>query len=239
MKPFFPKILRLVAALFLVLFFVFFAANSQAAEKAVGIVEFSKGKITFKNKNQGNRKAQAGTEIFNGDYIKTSKNSHVVILFHDKTRMHVGPQTKIKVTKFLYNEKNQVMDSLLDLISGQIRVWTQKKQASHSGYHLKTKNAVAGLRGTELELVYWSHIQFTMLAVFQGEATIAGTYAPETVTKIRPGNCSWVADKREASKEKPMAEGPSFFHPIGDGQKEPPPFKNPWPDDINKDELKY
>lgn len=177
---------------------------------------------------KGSRKAVSGESIFVGDRITNNSSSRLVLQFTDGSNLHVGPSTRITVTEYLYDGKGNVLRNLLDLARGQVRLWTSKRYKEES-IQFRTRNAVAGVRGTTVEMVYWRWLHVSMVGVLDGEAVIrhrAKNLPGDQI--VKPDQCGWVFRDEKAFPAIPLKDAPNFFSLLGDGSKEPTEFKDPW-----------
>ena len=216
-----------------------FAKASPAAgsTQMIGKVEKAFGEVRVKNKTMGKRFAVKGAEMYIGDLIKTDADSRLVIRFQDDSRIHVGPNSKFMITEHLLRKKSGVGTAILDLIYGQVRLWTAAKGPDLS-YQIRTKNATTGVRGTELEVVYWRQTKFTMVAVVSGEVEMQDRYREDAKPQaIAKGQCGWAIKKKGVSEAFPMEKAPEFFRFIGNGDKAPPEPKTPPPGDVDEDDF--
>jgi hypothetical protein len=213
-------------------------ALPAAAEPAVGKVTLSAGKPLVRSKAHGKRFAAVGIDVYTGDLIVTGAKERVVITFQDQMNLHVGPSSRLVLTEFVIPKERHRVRALIDLARGQIRLWTLRKLAEED-VQIRTRNAVAGMRGTTLEVGYWRWLRFSMVAVFDGEAYLRGPKADHgPVRSVKKGECGWVVKGREPAETRPMAEAPNFFRPIGDGTEQPAAFQDPWPSEMNDPKLK-
>lgn len=209
-------------------------ASTAVEPIPVGKIILVKGVVVVKNDPSGKRLAEPEGPIFMDDLIKTKKDARVVIRFKDATQIHVGPSSRLKITKYLFDEKKNSVSALFDLLRGQLHVLTGKAGDSRAMI-FRTKNSAAGIRGTDFEMAYWRRLRFSFVAVNHGAVKVENTKTQDSGNTIESGQCGWVIQKHKASEPKPMAEAPKWFKPIGDGEKDPPPFVEPWPNQAREE----
>ena len=92
------------------------------------------------------KKIQVGISIPEKSLVQTKKAGKVELKFDDGTIVRVGPKTKLQLSKLV--GKDGKNNTEFDLLSG--RVWNKiKKQIGRKPqFKVKTRTAVAGVRGT-------------------------------------------------------------------------------------------
>lgn len=125
-----------------------------------GYVPFEKNDIAFENKKNspqtksaGDEKIDLGTEIFEADTIYSDHQGRVKIEFDDGNIVLLQKDSSIKIDKYELEETKR--QALIELIKGQIRNQVKKKyNGQTTKYEVHTKNAVAGVRGTDFIVNY-------------------------------------------------------------------------------------
>ncbi len=127
--------------------FSFNKETGQAVPTFVGEIKFFKGNV-FKA-NQGRLTAiKEGTRFYKNDTIVTEEKSFAKILIVDDTTLNIGPKSELKFSEFNYIDKTN-RSIIYSFIKGQVRAIIKNK-AKDGDLQIKTKNAVMGIRGTEL-----------------------------------------------------------------------------------------
>lgn len=94
--------------------------------------------------------ATVGMAVELGDRLVTGKKARIKILFSDDSLLTVGGKTELIITEHLFDAKAAKRQTIIELIKGKLRALVQKDVAGISGtFEVHTKNAVAGVRGTE------------------------------------------------------------------------------------------
>lgn len=84
------------------------------------------------------------------DVLETGSKGKLQIKFKDGNVLTLTPKTKLKVTTMIYQPERQEKRTVLDLLKGKIRNKVhQKYKGANSHYRVRTKSAVAGVRGTD------------------------------------------------------------------------------------------
>jgi hypothetical protein len=91
----------------------------------------------------------AGTKLETGDLLSTGKDGRISVTFIDDSRFSVGPDSRIRLTRFDFDDathkgtsQTQVEKGALAVVSGQIAHENPK------GMTVQTPTSVLGVRGT-------------------------------------------------------------------------------------------
>lgn len=137
-----------VFALFI--FAVLFAPLSQA-EAACGKFVVVKGnvQIDFAKEKRSDR-ARVGTEVCAGDSISAAVDSRAKIKMVDNNELNISPETVMKIAAYEYKPEENKKKVLLDVLKGKVRSTVKQKYDGQANtFQVKTKAAVAGVRGTD------------------------------------------------------------------------------------------
>ncbi len=116
---------------------------------SIGKITVLKGKVTI-TRDGGDIRAKSGSILEKRDFIQTSKNAKVQIVFTDKTIFTIGKNSTLDIADYLYDEaqpsknkaKFNVLKGAFTSITGRIGKLNKSK------FKLKTKSASIGIRGT-------------------------------------------------------------------------------------------
>jgi len=135
----------------ILLIFVFNCFNfSFAAEKIIGNIGFSIGKIT----NQNGKELKAGDLIYFGDIIKSDNKSKSQILLLDETVITLGEETSIILDEFVYDPKTNLGKISTNIIDGSVKVLSGKiSEKNPENLIVKTAAGTIGTRGTEFQTI--------------------------------------------------------------------------------------
>ncbi|MDB2405519.1 FecR family protein [Arcobacteraceae bacterium] len=91
-----------------------------------------------------------GRIINKNDFITTSTNSKLQIVFNDNTIFTIGQNSTLKIADFLYDENKPIANKVqLNVLKGVFTSITGRiGQLNKSKFKLKTKSASIGIRGT-------------------------------------------------------------------------------------------
>ncbi len=117
------------------------AAEIGTLKKAVGAATVERGKTVIP--------ARPGTRLDVGDVLVTGKDGRIAVTFIDNARFAVGPNSRIALTRFEFDDAShqgkfdaKVLKGQLAVISGQIAHENPK------GMTVQTPTSVLGVRGT-------------------------------------------------------------------------------------------
>lgn len=94
--------------------------------------------------------AEVNLNVFEGDEIETEKTGKVRVAFHDGNVLNIAPETKVTIEK--HSREGGRRKTLLNLMYGKMRSQVNKNNKyddQTSYFRVKTKSAVAGVRGTD------------------------------------------------------------------------------------------
>lgn len=99
--------------------------------------------------------------------ILTKKGSIVIIRFKDKTRMVIGPKSKV-IVQHVGKQKQ----GIVSLLKGKIRASVSKNTKKNIKFVVKSKTAAMGVRGTTFQATFNPNNNVTSLLTFNGEVAI-------------------------------------------------------------------
>ncbi|MCB0408134.1 MAG: FecR domain-containing protein [Bdellovibrionales bacterium] len=124
---------------------------SDAFAEAHGVFRVVKGSVQLKSgKDGGISRAKIGQKVFPKDTIITGKDSRAKIVMVDKNVINVSPESNVVFENYEYEPEKQKKNVLLNVIYGKVRSKVnQKYDGEQAKFQVKTKSAVAGVRGTD------------------------------------------------------------------------------------------
>jgi hypothetical protein len=134
------------------------ASKPENEKPGVGVVKFIEGKAyIFSSPNATlaeKTPITAGSEVHEQDHVETDSTGKVQIAFNSGNLLNITPNSELVITEgsdSLPMSKKKRM--ILDLIKGKIRnKVNQKYDGEESFYKVRTKSAVAGVRGTDFTI---------------------------------------------------------------------------------------
>ena len=124
------------------------ALTSSPALAEIARVKSSSGSAIVQ-RGAAHLPATTGQELHAGDWLVTGKDGRVSLTFIDKTRVAVGPNSRIAVSKFEYDRTRQQGSFITQVDRGSLAVVSGK--IAHSGrdaMKVRTPNSLLGVRGT-------------------------------------------------------------------------------------------
>lgn len=115
----------------------------------IGRIKSQVGAATV-TRNGAVMSARPGFVLEQGDVVLTGKGGRVGIAFQDDTRMAVGPNSKLRLTQFVYDRARQkgafvtqVDKGSLGVVSGRIA------KSGRDAMKVRTPTSMLGVRGTK------------------------------------------------------------------------------------------
>lgn len=132
------------------------------------------------------REALAGDELFEGDTLLTGAGGKIKVLFRDDSLVTLSGNARIEVTGYRVDAGTKLRKSVLTLVRGKVMSLVSRMYANpESGFEVKTKTAVAGVRGTRF--VVETGDGPDRVATFEGTVAVSRTDGKGQVT-VAAGN---------------------------------------------------
>jgi hypothetical protein len=115
------------------------------------------GRTTDVNKNAfadaiGSRRAlELGSPVVAEETISTDKLGKAAFRFVDDTELSVGPNSTLKLDRFIYDPDTSVRSFVIRATKGMFRFVTGR--LDHDSYVIRTPSAVIGVRGTQFDVM--------------------------------------------------------------------------------------
>jgi hypothetical protein len=122
--------------------------SAFASQGVIGRVKIATGIATIE---RGTQKIPAapGVTLFKGDRLVTGKNGRIGVTFNDNTRFAAGPNSRVSVAEFAFNDTTRqgrfvtnVDKGSLAIVSGHIA------KSEKDAMRVRTPTALLGVRGT-------------------------------------------------------------------------------------------
>jgi hypothetical protein len=127
-----------------------FQALAQVPPVAAGRVKVASGSVSVVRGAQ-TQAAVPGTEVFEGDVLRTAADGRLSVMLKDESRLALGPASELTLTRFAYAPSDQQLGlgvrlarGMLSYVSGLIA-----KLAPES-VRLQTPTSIIGVRGTHV-----------------------------------------------------------------------------------------
>lgn len=125
-------------------------ASVVAAAADAGVVKRVQGAVSLQRGTQ-TLPVAAGTAVQVGDRLVTGTDGHVGLTLADDTRLTAGPGSTLVVSDFRFDSTTNDGNVLVQLLKGSLHfVSGLIAKQSPQNVNVQTRNAMMGVRGTEL-----------------------------------------------------------------------------------------
>ena len=95
--------------------------------------------------------AIVGTPVYAEDSLGTGADGRVGLTLRDDTRLSIGPQTTIEISRFVYAQSDSQFAFVLKVVRGVVAYVSGRiAKLSPDAVRLETPSAIVGVRGTRL-----------------------------------------------------------------------------------------
>ena len=118
-------------------------------QEVAGTIASASGAVSV---TQGGRvqRAQAGMKLLAGDRIATGPGGHTEIKLRDDTLLAMGPDSRMRISRFRFDPKTNAGSMLLTVIKGALRVTTGLiGQRSPDAVQIRTMVGTIGISGAQ------------------------------------------------------------------------------------------
>jgi len=142
-------LLRFVASLAIVLVA---AATPVYAQEPAGHVKTVSGTAMIVRAS-GTTPAKPGEPVFATDTLRTAADGAVGVTLKDDTRVSLGPNSEMKVDRYVYTPGEGGLGMVLKFVRG-VAVYVSGRMAklSPDSIRLETPSAIVGVRGTTVAI---------------------------------------------------------------------------------------
>ena len=125
------------------------ALLAQPAMAEIGRIKSTVGPVSIQ-RGTTTVPAQPGYKLEPGDTVITGKTGRVGIAFLDDTRFAIGPDSKIKMTTYVYDRPRQSGTFLTEVKRGSLGVVSGKiAKSGKDAMKVRTPTSMLGVRGTK------------------------------------------------------------------------------------------
>lgn len=199
--------------------FSLFFTQVTLATAVIGKATKVRGTVTLLNVGERDAKiVKEGTPIRKDTSILTEKRSFVQITLFDKSKIILGPDSKMIIDKVPKQDTG-----LVNLMKGKVRSEVKKAATKNKDkLYIRTQTAAIGVRGTDFQTIYNPQNNITSLLTFEGEVAMAKTertknlmdnevlkreLSKKDVTKVKNGRYASVTKNLEKTT-KPIKISP-------------------------------
>ena len=188
---------------------LFFSKVSQASE--CGIFKVVKGNVTYK-KNSGDifRKARINKKVCSGYVVKTQKDSRAKVQMPDGNEINISTDSKIIIEQYRRDSQKDQKKVFLNILYGKIRSNVQDKYKGNenSYYKVKTKSAIAGVRGTEFLTSFNKKTQKSRVVTFKGEVSVSEILNGKIGSEVLLKSGQYTSNSLGSKLQKPQSLPP-------------------------------
>jgi hypothetical protein len=124
------------------------AAMPATAGEAIGGLRKVSG-TAFIERNNERIAAKDGLAVMQNDVIKTGKNGALGIVFRDNTRLSIGPETELTLTRFVFAPAQNRFGFLTRIAKGTVAYISGSiGKLAPDAVAIETPTATIGIRGT-------------------------------------------------------------------------------------------
>jgi hypothetical protein len=152
------KLLHCFVALSIGLFLAL-PAHAAGEGTAVGVNPDAVARIS-----SADRILKVGSDVSVGELIVTGGSGQVQIVFHDSTRLVVGPGSALLIESYLLSGPNTARKLAINTLSGSFRFISGN--SPKSAYSIQTPTAAIAVRGTAFDLIVSQ--QQTLVMLYEG-----------------------------------------------------------------------
>ena len=137
-----------IAAMLLTLLLLGTTAAPAPGADPVGFIRSAEGAGLVQREGR-DLAAQEGLELVEGDVIRTASDGRVGVLFHDDTRVGLGPSSEVRVVRYRFRPARDDLAFVLQIARGAVTYVSGKIAAlGPSHVRIETPVGVVGVRGT-------------------------------------------------------------------------------------------
>lgn len=154
------------------------AAQADEIGKATSVVPAT-------NYTRGTQIAALATDdtVQQNDLVKTSAKGSTEIKFVDGTVLTIGPNSEVVLDKMIF-EGDQAKNATIRVVRGAMRFASGR--SDHSAYHIETKVATIGVRGTVIDVSYDNDKM--IYSTVEGDAEVCNRNTGVGCRRVRAGD---------------------------------------------------
>jgi hypothetical protein len=153
----------------------------RSAWSACGEVLVSKGDVKIESGADGKSSpAPAGTKVCQGDTVIAGAQSRAKVKMEDGNELNISPESRIKLETYEYKPADNKKKVMLNVLYGKVRAATREENMYNdkatdgqaNTFQVKTKSAVAGVRGTDFLTSFDRRTTKTEIVTFRGKVQV-------------------------------------------------------------------
>jgi hypothetical protein len=157
------------------------AIGTENANAACGEVAISKGEVKIENiKTKVSTAAVKGAKVCQGDAIVAGPQSRAKIVMEDGNELNISPESRIVLEQYEYKPADNKKKVMLNVLYGKVRAATKEENmygdkaadGQANAFQVKTKSAVAGVRGTDFLTSFNRNTNRAEIVTFKGRVDV-------------------------------------------------------------------
>jgi hypothetical protein len=163
------------------------------AQSVHGVFKVVKGDVTVVTSDGKKEKAKLGMKVFPKDRIRTAKDARAKVVMVDNNELNITPETEIVIEDYKFNPEENKKNVIINVMYGKLRAKVEQKYDDDNKFQVKTKSAVAGVRGTDFFTSYARANNETRVVTFEGRVefgSIGSQGRIENAVFVGPGQMS-------------------------------------------------
>ena len=192
------------------------AGMSEAATQEVGKIIAAIGTVNVVRVESGKSESlSVNSLIYLNDTIKTADDGRAKVLLSDDSILKVAPSSELQVSSMVAGTSED--KTVVNLLKGRLRSVIGKKLGPQASYEIRTAVAVAGVRGTDFEVMTVSGGQ-TAIRCFEGKVAVLniGPGVTEMVL-LTPNTFTTINTGKAPGKPQPIGPDESLPDKVGAG----------------------
>jgi hypothetical protein len=134
---------------FFALFMFLISIPTILSAQSVALVKSVKGEVSVTHESKKVNTLKVGDKIFVKDFIKTTENSNIGLIFEDNTLISIGSNSEFSVDEYLFEPADKKVKFGSNLLKGTMACITGLiPKINPNAMEIKTKSASIGIRGT-------------------------------------------------------------------------------------------
>jgi len=205
---------------------VFWLCASAARAQEVGTVVAVEGTVEI-GRGGGRVTAVPGGAVNRGDELRTGRPGRLRVLFRDDSEISLDEETQLVVDEQVFDEEAFKAKSVFGVLKGTVgAVVSEYYNGAGNSFEVRTKTAVAGVRGTEFRVTYDPESEVTDVAGVSGLVMVHSAADPSApgvligayeVTRVSPGSRPSPPQRLDDRRFNQLFQGVEF---VGRGRPE-------------------
>jgi hypothetical protein len=150
------------------------------ARGACGQIEVAKGEVQISSPKQELRLGTIGSKVCSGDTVISGPAARVRLKMEDGNELNIAPDSKIALENYQFEPAQNKKKVLLNVLQGKVRAATKQENmyndkstdGAANSFQVKTKTAVAGVRGTDFLTSYDPKSGASQVVTFKGTVAV-------------------------------------------------------------------